>query len=98
VALPVGEVVLEAYPVNEETERRKGGPIIRTSTYKGLQSGISKVIVVDPYWQQFKGVKFLFMNYSHHVESGVGWVDVFGGVRGKQLVWSFPVHSIRKLD
>jgi hypothetical protein len=95
VAPPVGERVLETYPTSEYTRRTRSGPVVKTSTYQGLTEG-SKVLVNDPYWPKFAGVKFQFLCYCHHVESGVGWIEVFGGLRGGQLVRSFPVHSILK--
>lgn len=87
---------MEAYPTSEYTARSASGPVIRTSTYKGLTAD-SRVLVVDRYWPKLIGLRFQFMAYCFHVESGVGWIEVFGGPRGSQLIRAFPVHSIRRL-
>lgn len=91
MAPPVGERILAAWEAIGVTSC---GPLIKTSTYKGVKQG-DTILIDDLYWPQLKGVKFKFVAYVHNVESGIGWLEVFGGPTGKQWIRSFPVHAAR---
>lgn len=97
MALPAGEGFsrLDADDrVPSEHPCRSVGPVVRVSPWKGLQRG-DVVFVADMYWPNMVGIRFQFECYAENIESGIGWVEVFGGPKGRQWVRAFPVHAIR---
>jgi len=51
--------------------------------------------VDDPYWPQFRGLKFRFVATAHNLESGVTWVELNGGPSGKVWTRAFTPHAVR---
>ena len=97
MALPSGEGLsrLKEDPTHEPVEPccKSAGPIVRVCKFRGMSHG-DRVFVIDHYWVKFAGIPFTFLNYSENVESGIGWVEAYGGLKGHEAIMSFPVDAI----
>jgi hypothetical protein len=86
-----GEVV-----VASETVTRSVGLITRVEYYEDIRYG-DKVIITDPKWAMFRGIKFEFLCMATNEDTGRSWLECWGGKRQHEARYAFGLEFVKKV-